>query len=76
MFPIEMQHIGKIQVVGTVQVFGYSSRRIDEHVSDMTYLNYASPAAAVASVWPAIFLSFRNRFNTYKLKVDHRQKQP
>ena len=51
MFPIEMTHIGKIEAVGTVQVFGYSSRRIDEHVSDMIYLNYAGPATAAASVW-------------------------
>jgi hypothetical protein len=25
MFPIEMKHIGKIDAVGTVQVFGYSA---------------------------------------------------
>jgi hypothetical protein len=51
MFPIEMKHIGKIEVVGTVQVFGYSAKRVDEHVSDMIYLNYAGPATAAASVW-------------------------
>jgi|GEM_PF-2830467 len=51
MFPIEMNHIGKIDAVGTVQVFGYCARRIDEHVADMIYLNYAGPPTAAASVW-------------------------
>jgi hypothetical protein len=46
----EMKHIGKIEEIGTVQVFGHSSRRIDEHVSDMIYLNYAGPATAATSV--------------------------
>jgi hypothetical protein len=29
MFSLEMKHIGKIEAVGTVQVFGYSAKRID-----------------------------------------------
>ncbi len=45
MSPIEMKHIGKIEAVGTVQVFGYSAKRIDEHVSDMIYLNVRRMAA-------------------------------
>ncbi len=51
MFPLEMKHIGKIEAVGTVQVFGYSAKRIDEYAQDMIYLNYAGPATAAASVW-------------------------
>jgi hypothetical protein len=27
-FPIEMKQLGKIEAVGTVEVFGYSARRI------------------------------------------------
>ncbi len=51
MFPIEMQHIGKIEAVGTVQVFGYSARRVDEHVADCIYLNFAGPPTAADAVW-------------------------
>ena len=51
MFPIEMQHIGKIDAVGTVQVFGYSAKQIDAHTADMVYLNYAGPPTASDAVW-------------------------
>lgn len=51
MFPIEMKHVGKIDAVGAVQVFGYSAKRVDEHVADCIYLNYAGPATAADSVW-------------------------
>jgi hypothetical protein len=54
MLPIEMKRIGKTAVAGMVQVFGHSSKRIHEHpegaVSDMIYLNYASPTTAAVSV--------------------------
>jgi hypothetical protein len=51
MFPIEMINIGKIDSVGTVQVFGYSARRVDERIADCIYLNYAGPPTASDAVW-------------------------
>lgn len=51
MFPIEMQHIGKIDSVGTVQVFGYSARKVDRDFHDLTYVNYAGPPTASDAVW-------------------------
>ena len=51
MFPIEMKHIGKIDAVGTVQVFGYSARKVDRDLHDLTYLNYAGPPTASDAVW-------------------------
>jgi len=37
MFTIEMKHIGKIEAVGTVQVFGYSARNRLTDVRDAVY---------------------------------------
>ncbi len=51
MFPIEMQHIGKIDAVGTVQVFGYSARKVDRDLHDLAYLNYAGAPTASDAVW-------------------------
>ncbi len=51
MFPIEMKHIGKIDAVGTAQVFGYSARRIDRNLCDLAYLNFAGPPTATDAVW-------------------------
>ncbi|MBN1311376.1 MAG: hypothetical protein JXB30_08140 [Anaerolineae bacterium] len=51
MFPIETKHIGKIEAVGTVQVFGYSARRIDRNLCDLAYLNFAGPPTATDAVW-------------------------
>ena len=51
MFPTEMQHIGKIDAVGTVQVFGYSAKRADHDLHDLIYLNYAGPPTASDAVW-------------------------
>ena len=51
MFPIDMKHIGKIDSVGTVQVFGYSARKVDRDLHDLTYLNYAGPPTASDAVW-------------------------
>jgi hypothetical protein len=51
MFPIQMKHIGKTDSVGTVRVFGYSARRIDERIADCIYLNYAGPPTASDAVW-------------------------
>lgn len=51
MFPIEMQHIGKIDSVGAVQVFGYSARKVDRDLHDLAYLNYAGPPTASDAVW-------------------------
>ena len=51
MFPIDMQHIGKIDAVGTVQVFGYSARKVDRDLHDLIYLNYAGPPTASDAVW-------------------------
>jgi len=45
MFPITMEHIGKIDAVGTVQVFGWSAKRIDESTLDTIYLNVRRMAA-------------------------------
>ena len=38
-----MNHIGKIDTVGTVQVFGDSARKVDRNLHDLAYLNYAGP---------------------------------
>jgi hypothetical protein len=51
MFLIDMKHIGKIDSVGTVQVFGYSARKVDRDLHDLTYLNYAGPPTASDAVW-------------------------
>ena len=54
MFPIDMQHIGKIDAVGTVQVFGYSARKVDRDLHDLIYLNYAGPPTASDAVWAMV----------------------
>ena len=46
MFPIDMQHIGKIDAVGTVQVSGYSAREVD---CDLAHLNYVGPPTALVA---------------------------
>lgn len=51
MFPIDMKHIGKIESVGTAQVFGYSARKVDRDLQDLAYLNYAGPPALSAARW-------------------------
>lgn len=51
MFPIELAHIGKIDAVGTVQVFGCAVRRVDRDLHDLAYLNYAGPPTASDAVW-------------------------
>ncbi|NDJ54709.1 MAG: hypothetical protein GYB68_16700, partial [Chloroflexi bacterium] len=48
---IDMTHIGKIDAVGTVQVFGLSQRRIDRCNADTIYLSYAGPPTASDAVW-------------------------
>lgn len=48
---LTLQHIGKIDAVGSVQVFGYSALRIDAHFEQLVYLNYAGPATAADAVW-------------------------
>lgn len=54
MFPITSQHIGKIDSVGTVRVFGYSAKRVDERIADCIYLNYAGPPTASDAVWASL----------------------
>jgi hypothetical protein len=48
---IAMTHIGKIDAVGTVQVFGLSQRRINRRKADTIYLSYAGPPTASDAVW-------------------------
>ena len=50
---LTLQHIGKIEAVGTVQVFGYSAQRIDAYGENPIYINFAElpnqPPMAVLS---------------------------
>jgi hypothetical protein len=46
MFAIEMTHVGRIDVVGSIYVFGKSARIVERGQHDLASLNYAGPPTA------------------------------